>query len=73
MPGEIRSQEPDQAYPLQIILSSFQSVIRIKQGRISFSAHSTLNRLVPPGIVGEVGSQPQPLNSQDAKQSSIVE
>jgi hypothetical protein len=72
-PGEIRSQEPYQAYSLQIILSSFQNINRIKQGRIPFSVNSTLNRLVPLGSLGEVGSQPQPLKSQDAKQSSIVE
>lgn len=52
MPGEIRFLEPYQAYSLQIILSSFQKINRIKQGRISFSVNSTLNRLVLPGSVG---------------------
>ena len=55
MPGEIRFLEPYQAYSLQVILSSFQSVIRIIQGRISFSVYSTLNRLVLLGIVKEGG------------------
>jgi hypothetical protein len=72
-PGEIRFLEPYQASPPQIILSSFQSVNRIKQGRISFSVNSTLNRLVLLGSIGEEGNLPQPLKSQHTRQSSIVE
>lgn len=44
MPRELDFQEPYQACSLQVILSSFQNIIRIIQGRIPFSVNLSIKQ-----------------------------